>query len=226
MTRVKEGRTAILQLLINFIPLALAAIAPVGFVLVIFLITSKDGLRKTLAYLMAQALAFAIWGLVFLNLSLRLVGPSSPEIDGTLLSIRVILGILLLVMAVRILITDQDPDALPLKWKSLIERISAITLFFINLFLSLFQLRFVLRIMIGVDMINSAQFPQSEALMSLLILLFVLLWPQLVPLAVYLALKNQRDKALKTMDNWMARNSRFINAGLLGGLGIILVWGT
>ena len=226
MTRVKEGRTAIIQLLINFIPLALAAIAPVGFVLVIFLITSKDGLRKTLAYLMAQALAFAIWGLVFLNLSLRLVGPSSPEIDGTLLSIRVILGILLLVMAVRILITDQDPDALPLKWKSLIERISAITLFFINLFLSLFQLRFVLRIMIGVDMINSAQFPQSEALMSLLILLFVLLWPQLVPLAVYLALKNQRDKALKTMDNWMARNSRFINAGLLGGLGIILVWGT
>lgn len=226
MTRVKEGRTAILQLLINFIPLALAAIAPVGFVLVIFLITSKDGLRKSLAYLMAQALAFAIWGLVFLNLSLRLVGPSSPEIDGTPLSIRVILGILLLVMAVRILITDQDPDALPLKWKSLIERISAITLFFINLFLSLFQLRFVLRIMIGVDMINSAQFPQSEALMSLLILLFVLLWPQLVPLAVYLALKNQRDKALKTMDNWMARNSRFINAGLLGGLGIILVWGT
>ena len=226
MTRVKEGRTAIIQLLINFIPLALAAIAPVGFVLVIFLITSKDGLRKTLAYMMAQALAFAIWGLVFLNLSLRLVGPSSPEIDGTLLSIRVILGILLLVMAVRILITDQDPDALPLKWKSLIERISAITLFFINLFLSLFQLRFVLRIMIGVDMINSAQFPQSEALMSLLILLFVLLWPQLVPLAVYLALKNQRDKALKTMDNWMARNSRFINAGLLGGLGIILVWGT
>lgn len=226
MTRVKEGRTAILQLLINFIPLALAAIAPVGFVLVIFLITSKDGLRKTLAYMMAQALAFAIWGLVFLNLSLRLVGPSSPEIDGTLLSIRVILGILLLVMAVRILITDQDPDALPLKWKSLIERISAITLFFINLFLSLFQLRFVLLIMIGVDMINSAQFPQSEALMSLLILLFVLLWPQLVPLAVYLALKNQRDKALKTMDNWMARNSRFINAGLLGGLGIILVWGT
>ena len=226
MTRVKEGRTAIIQLLINFIPLALAAIAPVGFVLVIFLITSKDGLRKTLAYLMAQALAFAIWGLVFLNLSLRLVGPSSPEIDGTLLSIRVILGILLLVMAVRILITDQDPDALPLKWKSLIERISAITLFFINLFLSLFQLRFVLLIMIGVDMINSAQFPQSKALMSLLILLFVLLWPQLVPLAVYLALKNQRDKALKTMDNWMARNSRFINAGLLGGLGIILVWGT
>jgi len=178
-----------------------------------------------LAYLIAQALAFAIWGIIFLGISVSLESTHLPKSDGSPLHIRVFLGILLLVIAVRILLTDQDPDALPLKFKSLIERISVAVLFFINLFLSLLQLRFVLLLMIGVDMIHSAQLPQSETLMSLLILLFVLLWPQLVPLAVYLALKNQREKALKSMDDWMARNSRFINAGLLGGLGIILVWG-
>ena len=80
-------------------------------------------------------------------------------------------------------------------------------------------------IMLGVDMIDSAQLPRSESFMGLLILLFVLLWPQLVPLVVYLSLRNQRDKALKSLDDWIARNSRFINAGLLGGLGIILIWG-
>jgi len=178
-----------------------------------------------LAYLIAQAVAFAVWGIVFLSISISFKGTPVPKSDGTPLHIRVFLGILLLVIAVRMILTDQDPDALPIKFISLIERISATVLFFINLFLSLIQLRFVLLLMIGVDMIHSAQLPQRETFMSLLILLFVLLWPQLVPLAVYLALKNRREKALKSIDDWMARNSRFINAGLLGGLGIILVWG-
>ena len=196
-----------------------------GIALVIFLLTSRDGLRKTLAYLIAQALAFAIWGFLFLGLSLSVENTPAPEIPRSPLSIHTILGILLLVIAIRIFLTDQDPDALPLKWKSLIERTSAISLFFINLFLSLLQLRFVMLIMLGVDMIDSAQLPRSESFMGLLILLFVLLWPQLVPLVVYLSLRNQRDKALKSLDDWIARNSRFINAGLLGGLGIILIWG-
>jgi len=198
----------------------------VGITLVIFLLTSQDGVKKTLAYLIAQALAFVIWGFVFLGLTLSLEGNPVPETARSpLSSIRAFLGILLLVIAVRNLLTDQDPDALPLKWKSLIERISAIVLFFLNLFLSLLQLRFVLLIMVGVDMINSAQLSEKEAFIGLLILLFMLLWPQLVPLAVYLGLRNQRDNVLKTMDDWMVKNSRFINVGLLGGLGIILVWG-
>jgi len=222
---IQERRTTIIQLLINFIPLALAAIAPVGITLVIFLLNSEEGLRRTLAYLIAQAVAFAVWGIVFLSISISFQGTPLPKSDGTPLHIRVFLGILLLVIAVRIMLTDQDPDALPLKFKSLIEGISATALFLVNLILSLLQLRFVLLLMIGVDMIHSAQLPLSETLMSLLILLFVLLWPQLVPLAVYLALRDRRDKVLKTMDDWMAKNSRFINAGLLGGLGIILVWG-
>lgn len=197
-----------------------------GITLVIFLLTSQDGVKKTLAYLIAQALAFVIWGFVFLGLTLSLEGNPVPETARSpLSSIRAFLGILLLVIAVRNLLTDQDPDALPLKWKSLIERISAIVLFFLNLFLSLLQLRFVLLIMVGVDMINSAQLSEKEAFIGLLILLFMLLWPQLVPLAVYLGLRNQRDNVLKTMDDWMVKNSRFINVGLLGGLGIILVWG-
>ena len=197
-----------------------------GITLVIFLLTSQDGVKKTLAYLIAQALAFAIWGLVFLGLTLSLdVTPLPGTARSSLSSIRAFLGILLLVIAVRNLLTDQDPDALPLKWKSLIERISAIVLFFLNLFLSLLQLRFVLLIMIGVDMINSAQLSQKDTFVGLLILLLMLLWPQLVPMAVYLGMRNQRDKALKSMDDWMVRHSRFINVGLLGGLGIILVWG-
>ena len=114
---------------------------------------------------------------------------------------------------------------MPLKWRSLIEEISAIALFILNLFLSLLQLRFVLLIMIGTDMINAARLTRTGSLLGLLILLFVLLWPQLLPLAVFITLRDQRDRALKALDDWLEKNSRLFNAGLLGLLGIVLVWG-
>lgn len=193
--------------------------------LVILLLTSKKGVSKTLAYLSAQALAFAIWGVVFLSLSANFESLRTSEPTRASLAIRTFLGILLLVIAVRVFFTDQDPDAMPLKWRSLIEKISAVALFILNLFLSLLQLRFVLLIMIGADMINAARLSQTGTILGLLILLFVLLWPQLLPLAVFLTLRDQRDKLLLTLDGWLEKNSRLFNAGLLGILGLFLVWG-
>jgi len=212
--------------LINFIPLALAAFSPLGITLVIFLLTSQNGVRKTLAYLISQTLAFAIWSVVFLNLSLEYMDTQAPDSTGVREILRIFLGIILLVIAIRILLTDQDPDALPLKWRSLIDRINAIVLFFVNLLLSLIQLRFVVLTMIGVDMINSARLPQVSVFISSLILLIVLLWSQFVPLVVFLVFGKQREMALKNLDAWITGNARYINSAFLGILGLFLVLGS
>ena len=211
--------------MINFIPLALAAFSPLGITLVIFLLTSQNGVRKTLAYLISQTLAFAIWSVVFLNLSLEYMDTQAPDSTGVREILRIFLGIILLVFAVRIFLTDQDPDALPLKWRSLIDRINAIVLFFVNLLLSLIQLRFVVLTMIGVDMINSARLPQVSVFISSLILLIVLLWSQFVPLVIFLVFGKQREMALKNLDAWITGNARYINSAFLGGLGLFLVLG-
>ena len=211
--------------MINFIPLGLAAIAPVGVALVILLLTSQKGVSKTLAYLIAQALAFAVWGSIFIKLSVNFdsLGTAEPTRAG--LTLRIFLGILLLVIGIRVLLNDQDPDALPLKWKSLIEKMSAIALFFLNFFLSLLQIRFVLLIMAGADIIHNARLSSMETFLGLLILLIVLLWPQFIPLVVFVVMRDQRDKALKVMDGWLEKNSRLVNAGLLGFVGLVLLWG-
>jgi len=198
-------------------------LSPLGITLVIFLITSQNGVWKTLAYLISQTLAFAIWSVVFLNLSIKFADTQVPNSTGAPLILRIFLGIILLVIAVRILITDEDPDALPLKWRSLIDRINAIVLSFVNLLLSLIQLRFVVLIMVGVDMINSARLSPASALISALVLLFVLLWSQFVPLVVFLVFGRQREMALKNLDDWMTRKARYINSAFVGGLGLILI---
>jgi len=211
--------------LINFIPLALAAFSPFGITLVIFLITSQNGVWKTLAYLISQALAFAIWSVVFLKFSVKFANTQMPESTGMPVILRTFLGIILLVIAVRILLTDQDPDALPPKWRALIDRINTIVLFFVNLLLSLIQLRFVVLVMVGVDMINSARLSPASVLISALVLLIVLLWSQFVPLVVFLVFGKQRETALKNLDVWITKNARYINSAFLGCLGLFLVLG-
>ena len=175
--------------------------------------------------MIAQALAFAVWGSIFIKLSVNFdsLGTAEPTRAG--LTLRIFLGILLLVIGIRVLLNDQDPDALPLKWKSLIEKMSAIALFFLNFFLSLLQICFVLLIMAGADIIHNARLSSMETILGLLILLIVLLWPQFIPLVVFVVMRDQRDKALKVMDGWLEKNSRLVNAGLLGFVGLVLLWG-
>ena len=195
-----------------------------GITLVIFLLTSQNGFRKTLAYLIAQALAFANWGVIFLSLSLSGSGTAAPETARSPLPIRTFLGILSLIMAVRVILPDQDPDALPFKWKSLIERISATVLFF--------QL---IPIPISTPFCNAhydrcgydqlGLTPPGRDSHEPMDLALHIVMASTGPLAVYLTLRSQRDHVLRTLDAWMASNTRFINVGLLGGLGVFLVWG-
>jgi len=194
-----------------------------GITIVIFLITSRNGIWKALAYLISQALAFAIWSLVLLNLSLKLADSRVPDSTKEFVILRIFLGIILLVIAARILLTDQDPDALPLKWRAFIDRINALVLFFVNLLLSLMQLRYIMLIMIGVDMINSARLSPALVLISLLVFLIVLLWSQFMPLVVFLVFGIKREMALKKLDVWIANNARYINSAFVGGVGLFLV---
>jgi len=173
--------------------------------------------------LISQALAFAFWSVIFLYLSDKLANTQVPDPAGEFVILRIFLGVILLVIAVRILLTDQDPDALPLTWRSFIDRINAIVLFFVNLLLSLMQLRFVVLIMIGMDMINSARLSPPLVFIGISVFLIVLLWSQFVPLVVFLVFGKQRDTALKKLDVWMAKNARYINSAFVGGVGLFLV---
>ena len=160
--------------------------------------------------LISQALAFAISSLVLLNLSIMLSDSQAPNSTGEFVILRIFLGIILLVFAFRILLTDRDPDALPLIWRSLIDRINAIVLY-------------IVLIMIGMDMINSARLSPALAFISILVFLIVLLWSQFVPLVVFLIFGKQREMVLKNLDAWMTNNARYINSAFVGGVGLFLV---
>ena len=198
--------------------------APVGIALVIFLLTLKDGLAKTLAYLLSQALALAIWCVLAFHLSLNLQDTQVAGASSVHSSLRTFLGILMLVLAARFLIVGQDADALPLKWQAMAERISPWALFFVNLLISMLQIRYIALVIVGVGLIKGARLSGPQILASSAMLLIALLWSQILPLAPYLAFENERQQALDRMQRWMTDNGRIVNACVLGVLGIYLLW--
>ena len=210
-------------LFFKLLPLFLGAIAPVGIGLVILLLVSKNGVLKSMAYMISQGLAFAIWGILFLNLSRNIENVDSNGPSQASIILRIFLGILILILAIRTYFSDHDMDALPLKIEAVLDKIGVVVLFFLNLVLSLFNLRFVMLIMIGTDMISTSQMPTSESYLALLILILVMLLPQMVPIFIYIAMRDRRVEVLASLNAWVVKNARLINAGLLGILAVFLL---
>lgn len=68
-----------ISVLLQFIPLAVAAIAPAMVVAVSLMLSAKGGLAKGLAFILGRILVYTIWGVLFLALAGRLSDAGSGE---------------------------------------------------------------------------------------------------------------------------------------------------
>ncbi len=214
-----------LRLVVTFVPIAVASISPVGISIVVLLLSTKRGLAKAVAYLSATVFAFLVWGLIFLTLSTRLPAEEDSAPGAASLLLRTFLGIIFLVLAIRSYLSEQDPDAPPPKWQSTLDKLGLGTVVAISLFMGFTNLRFLLLIMAGADSIVSLQPSLLQAALGLVLLVLAVLWPQLIPLGVYLAAGEGAEKALVSMDGWLADNAHLVNTLILGLIGIVLLLG-
>jgi hypothetical protein len=139
------------------------------------------------------------------------------------LVLKSLLGVLLLVLAVRTYFGEDDPDAPHPKWMTALDKASPITLFGIALLLSLIQLRFVVLMMAGINSIVVVNLSASQVVISLAILILAVIWPQLLPILIYLIMGQKAQLTLNSMNNWLTRNQRIVNVIVLGLFGIILL---
>jgi hypothetical protein len=212
-----------LRLVVMFVPIAVASISPVGISIVVLLLSTKRGLAKAVAYLSATLFSFLVWGLIFLTLSTRLPAEEDSAPGAASLLLRTFLGIIFLVLAVRSYLSEQDPDAAPPKWQSALDEMGLGIVVAISLAMGLTNLRFLLLIMAGADSIASLQPSLLQAALGLVLLLLAVLWPQFIPLGVYLAAGEGAEKALVRMDSWLAENAHLVNTAILGLIGIVLL---
>jgi len=209
--------------LLNFIPLALAAITPAMLAVVVFLLSLDRGSMRAEMFMAGRLLAYAGWCTVLFIFTDRVFDLTLDGPPTFTFLLKSILGLLLIAMAIKIALGGNDPEALPSKIVDMFTGMSFIQLFGLGVLVSLFQVRHILLLFVGVTEIIIAELSITSSVLATLILILMINASQLILIGVYLTLSDRADAFFRSIDAWLNLNNRWI-AAIFSLIGVFLLW--
>jgi hypothetical protein len=135
-----------------------------------------------------------------------------------------IAGLLLLLLAVRNYFVEDDPDAPPPKFMTMLAKLGPFKLFGLGIGISIIQPRFLIFVLLGTSMIAEARLSTTENFISLFVLALLMVWPMLIPVVVFLIMGERRDEAMNAMKSWLPHHQRMINVVVMDLIGTLLLF--
>jgi threonine/homoserine/homoserine lactone efflux protein len=209
--------------LLKIFELGLGAISPTMIGMVVLFLSQDRGLVKAIAFVFGKYVLYVLWGLVSLYLAeyiSSIIPGGASSISG---GIFLIFGLLLLILAVRNFFGEDDPDAPPSKLLTLLDKVGPVKSFGLGIGLSLIQPRFILLVLTGAVLIAEAKLSTTQNILFVCVLALLMIWPLLIPIALFLALGEQHDATIKSMKIWLTRHQRQVNVVVMGGFGILML---
>jgi hypothetical protein len=213
--------------LLQFVPLALAAVTPTMVIFVTALMAQDGNARRAFAVVSGRFFGLLVFGFVALFLLHQI--PSDPvngKLDDSeaLPTIFLIVGIGLMVAAAYNLFVKKVPGEE--NQRSILTRLrklNAAVLFvacFATAFVSLRQLSLLLA---GTAIIKQAPAGTTGELVLLVVLCVAMVWPMLVPLGIKVGMGERGNAMLVRLRNWMSAHQQGINSAVLAFFGGVLV---
>ena len=185
-----------------------SAIVPLQIIIVTLLLTSeRRGPLKAIAFVLGMTVARLAQGVLF---GLVLTGGSGDPADADSADVvkavaLTVLGILLLITAVKKWAKEADPDAPPPKWLAMIESITPAKALLFGAGFVLIGPKLWVFILGAISAIGEAQLGQPAS--TWLFLLFVLLAQSLllIPILIRLLMPQRAKSLLTSLADWMKR---------------------
>jgi hypothetical protein len=210
--------------MISLLPFIIgSALVPAQIVIVILLLKEpRQGLLNAAAFVGGMTTMRLLQGLIF-GLILTDSAAASTDASGKnpiVLTLQLILGIMLLISALKIWRKEDDPDAPPPKWLTMLDSLTPFKAFSMGFVLMVIGAKFWVFTMGAIGVIAAAQLGQPYG--TIAFLLFVLLAESLLLLSlVFRMLLPERSKiVLEKISTWMTRYNRpmMIGVSLVFGL--------
>ena len=210
---------------VSLVPLIIgSALVPVQIIIDILLLKNpKQGMLKALAYVGGMTTLRLLQGLIF-GLILTNSAASSTEEGGgkspIVLTLLLVLGVFLLITAYRVWRKEDDPDAPPPKWLTMIDSLTPLKAFGIGFGMLLIGAKFWVFTLGAIGVIGQAQLGQPSS--TIAYLLFVLLAELLLllPILIRVIIPKQSITLLEQISAWLTRYNRpiMILVSLIFGL--------
>jgi hypothetical protein len=213
-------------IIVSLLPLIVgAALLPVWIIMALFLLRGKGGLPKAAAFaagaMTVRVVQGVLFGFVFSEATDASGEGGSNLITSTLL---LVLGILMLISAVKKWRKEEDPDAPPPKWMDILGRLSALQAFGMGALLMALAIKQWVFTLSAIAVIEQGELSRAGSV--LIYLLFVLAAQSLVlaPILVSAVAPVQAAKLLDAIQGWLERNNRAIVIAASSIFGVWFLW--
>src|SRR5215471_3245544 len=143
--------------LLKMLPFALGALAPTMIGLVVIFLTGTRGVIQACAFILGKYLFYVFWGLICLDLVDQLISPGLKVSRSVSEGFFLISGLLLLILAARTYFVEDDPDAPPPKFMTMLAKLGPFKLFGLGIGISIIQPRFIILVLLGASIIAEAR---------------------------------------------------------------------
>ncbi len=212
---------------LQFIPLALAAITPTMVIFVTALLAQDGNAKRAFAVVSGRFFGLLIIGFAVLFFLNKLPeDPVSGKLDQVeaLPAIFLIIGVsLVVVSAYNLLVKKVPSDENQETLLSRLKRLNAFVLFGACLVTAFVSIRQISLVVAGTAIIKEATDRPSESLVLLILLCLAMIWPMLIPLGIKFGMGERGDELLGRLRIWMGEHQQGINSTVLAFFGGMLV---
>jgi hypothetical protein len=198
---------------------------PAWIILALFLLRGEGGVRKALAFaagaMTVRLVQGVLFGFVFSEASDASGEGGSDLITSTLL---LVLGILMLISAVKKWRKEEDPDAPPPKWMETLGGLSAIQAFGIGALLMALAIKQWVFTLSAIAVIEQGELSQAGNLLAYLFFVLAAQSLVLAPIIVSAMAPTLSAKMLDATQGWLERNNRVIVIAASSIFGAWFLW--
>ena len=212
--------------IVSLLPLIVgAALLPVWIIMALFLLRGEGGLLKAAAFaagaMTARVVQGILFGFVFSEATDASGEGGSDLITSTLL---LVLGILMLISAVKKWRKEEDPDAPPPKWMEILGGLSAIQAFGIGALLMSLAIKQWVFTLSAIAVIEQGNLSRADSVLTYLFFVLAAQSLVLAPVLISAVAPAQSTKLLDAIHGWLERNNRAIVIAASSIFGVWFLW--